>query len=458
MRTKTEILILLFLIVLGFLTRFLFLWYPAEVVFDEVHFGKFVSAYFTHQYYFDIHPPLGKLMVAFNAKILGFKGGFDFSHIGESFDKINLLKLRLLPAFFGALLPILIYLIILKFGLSKKAAFLGAFLLIFDPAFLVQSKFILVDLFLLFFGFLAIYFFIFSKQATSIKKSYLFLTISAIFSALALSIKWTGLSFLGIIIFFTFLDFFKNRQFKNNLLKFIILIIIPFVIYLSTFAAHFKLLYNSGPGDTFMSLAFQKTLAANNIKGDIKPLSFWQKFIELNRTMYKYNKNIKTSHPFSSKWYQWPKAKKPIWYWTKTTDGKISNIYLSGNPLVWWFSSLSVFLAIIFLFIKKYRKNISSVIYFLIFGYFINLLPFIMINRVTFLYHYLPALIFAIFIFVGLEEKILLKKNAKYCSYLYFLYLTVVFAFFLLVIPLSYGFPVLEKTNQIYKILIKFLS
>ncbi|MFN7088533.1 MAG: phospholipid carrier-dependent glycosyltransferase [Candidatus Paceibacteria bacterium] len=49
---------------LGLITRFLFIWNPPEVVFDEVHFGKFLYAYFTGEYYFDIHPPLGKLILA----------------------------------------------------------------------------------------------------------------------------------------------------------------------------------------------------------------------------------------------------------------------------------------------------------------------------------------------------------------------------------------------------------
>ena len=91
MSTKWQIIILL---LLGLLTRFLFFGHPNETVFDEVHFGKFISAYYTHQFYFDIHPALGKLMIAGFAKFSNFKPEFAFAEIGQKFPNK---QYRILP-------------------------------------------------------------------------------------------------------------------------------------------------------------------------------------------------------------------------------------------------------------------------------------------------------------------------------------------------------------------------
>ena len=52
------------LLALGLFTRYYSLLWPRQVVFDEVHFGKFVNGYITGRYFFDIHPPLGKQLIA----------------------------------------------------------------------------------------------------------------------------------------------------------------------------------------------------------------------------------------------------------------------------------------------------------------------------------------------------------------------------------------------------------
>src|SRR3989338_1199014 len=131
---------IIILLALGLITRFAFFGHPSETVFDEVHFGKFVSGYYTGEYYFDIHPPLGKLMIAGFAKLFDFSPEYSFTNIGDQFPDNKYMALRLLPALAGALLPLIIFLLILELGLSRMAAFAGALFVIFDNALLTQSR------------------------------------------------------------------------------------------------------------------------------------------------------------------------------------------------------------------------------------------------------------------------------------------------------------------------------
>ncbi len=481
----------LVLILLTLLTRFWNLSSPSEVVFDEVHFGKFIAAYSSHEYYFDIHPPLGKMIIAGFSYLMGVRPDFDFAKIGEPFDGHSLFILRFLPAFFGVISVLAIYLLIRAFGCSKNVAFLGGLMMLFDNAFLAESKFILMDMILLNFGLLALFFFLISRKS-SVRKRFLLILFSALFAGLAASIKWTGLTFLAIIGFFTFIDFWKDLNWKKFLLSGAVLIVIPVLVYIAPFAIHFKLLQKSGPGDAFMSPAFQQELIGNSTKAKTAPLSFFGKFIELNKAMYKASATLTATHPDASRWYQWPFGKKPIWYWTKSNDiNTVSNIHLFGNPLVWWPVLISVIFSVFALATKRIasiRKNPEKkyALSLLIFGYLVNLLPYISINRVTFLYHYLPALALGIIIFAILIDLVLNPKGEKIKQYkikklrekekianqeqefkgfrslgyftLYSLYLTALVLAFLLLAPLTYGSALATQHNQWLMIFIKLVS
>ncbi len=337
-------------------------------------------------------------------------------------------------------------------GLSKKSAFLGSLLVLLDNAFLAQSKFILVDIFLVLFGALSLYLYFLAEKHNHKKKSILLFILAILFATLSFSIKWTGLSFLAVILLLFLYKSFQKLIPQEFAKKLIILAIVPVLVYLFIFAVNFKILYKSGAGDAFMSQAFQKTLSGNKAPDNIEPANFFEKFTELNVAMYKYNAGITATHPFSSKWYQWPLGEKPIWYWTKTIDGKVANIYFLGNPVIWWLIVFSVLLSLIFIIInliyrKHFRKNI---LFFLIAGYFISILPFIFVSRVTFLYHYLPSLIFGILITALIYDEFLRNnKNQKYILGLYFIIVILMFVF---LAPLSYGFPILESISQVYNI------
>jgi hypothetical protein len=71
--------------------------------FDEVHFGKFASYYLRGQYFFDVHPPLGKLLIALAGWMWGYDGHYLFDNIGDSYDahQIPYVGMRMMPALSG---------------------------------------------------------------------------------------------------------------------------------------------------------------------------------------------------------------------------------------------------------------------------------------------------------------------------------------------------------------------
>ena len=445
------------LLTLALVTRFWNLGAPAEVVFDEVHFGKFVSAYFTGEYYFDIHPPLGKLLIAAFAGLFGFEAGFDFDHIGEALNEQTLFILRFLPALFGALLTVVIYKLILMLGFSKPAAFLGGFLTVFDNALLVESKFIFTDLFFLVFGFLGLCFIIHAERTETRKN--IFLIIAGICFGLSLSVKWTSLAFLAIALAAAIFGFFKKHHLKDLLWRSSILIAAAGFVYVSVFAIHFKLLPKPGAGSAFMSQVFQDELIANRDKSlPAARLSFWEKFIELNKVMYKSSAGLTATHPDGSFWYEWPLMKKPVYYWVKSVPPKTATIYLIGNPVIWWLVlggvGVSIFIIIL---TRKLRRRLTPLIYLFLFSYLINLLPFIFVKRVAFLYHYLPSLIFGILILALLMEKFVLTNFSKSHRIAYALLLFAVVIGFLILAPITYGLPVEQGIHDLYQRFIGFL-
>ena len=399
--------LLLILLVVSVATHFAFFGHPNQTVFDEVHFGKFISGYYTHEYYFDIHPPLGKLMIAGFAKVFDFKPKFSFTEIGKTFPDNKYLALRFLPSLAGTLLPIVIFLLAIQLKFSRQGAFVAGLLMAIENTLITQTHYILMDGFLLLFGLLTLLFYF--------RRRFLWM---AIFGGLAISIKWTGLTFLALPFLIEVFYLFKEKNFKTILKLPIYFLFIPLALYFSVFVVHFSLLTKPGSGDAFMKPTFHQDNVVT-------------KFLQLNTEMYRSNQRLTATHPYGSSWYSWPFMSRSIFYWVSGD----SRIYLLGNPLIWWASTLAVLMSLGY--VSRHRT-----IKLLLGGYFLNLLPFIGISRVMFLYHYLTSLIFAILILVYLIEK---QKNSKKI----FIGLTAVSVLaFIYFAPLSYGLPLAPKAYE----------
>ncbi|KAF4997591.1 hypothetical protein F66182_16333, partial [Fusarium sp. NRRL 66182] len=133
--------------VLAFATRFWMINYPDEVVFDEVHFGKFASYYLQRTYFFDVHPPFAKLLFAFVGWLVGYDGSFTFENIGDSYitNKVPYLAYRALPATLGSLTIPVVFDIMWESGYSLPACVLASGLMVFDNAHIGEDRLILLD-------------------------------------------------------------------------------------------------------------------------------------------------------------------------------------------------------------------------------------------------------------------------------------------------------------------------
>ncbi len=463
---KNKFYFALILIVLGICTRLFTIGYPSEVVFDETYFGKYASEYLSGKYYFDPHPPLGKLLISGMGYAAGNRvDNTDYSKIGSSYDSNIYIWYRLLPILAGILLPLMIFLIVIQLSVAPVVAFASGLLIIFENSLVTQSHFISIDSLLYLFGFSSLWLYLlYKKSKDRARKTYFIL--SMVTATLALSIKWTGLSFAGLIFLIELYEFRSiiNRFIIKSLVKKIaVFLVIGSILYLSFFVVHFALLPKSGQGNDFMTPSFQKTLSGNKYSNDpsLEAPSFIEKFAELNKEMLASNIRMNASHPYSSKWYTWPFMVRPIFYW----EGAISSgdaviterpyIYLIGNPIIYWFSFVSIvivffhlFLSFLFSFGIKFFKRLAVsedrkfALVFIALGFLINFLPFALIGRVMFLYHYGAALVFSIIALVIFMDTFCTRKKRNiYLGTLVFISV----CSFIFFAPLTYGVPLSDS-------------
>ena len=132
---------------------------------------------------------------------------FDFKNIGREYTNDFYKYLRFIVSIFGAFLPVIIYLFTKELSKSKMAAFLAGLFVVFDNAILTQSRLILMDVFLMVFGFLGLWLLLLTRKKQAFSKSWLWLSVAASLSLTAgFAVKWTGLIFIGVAGFILLFD------------------------------------------------------------------------------------------------------------------------------------------------------------------------------------------------------------------------------------------------------------
>ncbi|KAI0998302.1 Dolichyl-phosphate-mannose--protein mannosyltransferase 4 [Podosphaera aphanis] len=279
--------------ILAFITRFWGISHPNEVVFDEVHFGKFASYYLERTYFFDVHPPFGKLLFALMGWFVGYDGRFHFENIGDSYvtNKVPYVAYRALPALLGALTVPVVFDIMWESGYTLPACILSACLILFDNAHIGQTRLILLDATLVFAmscSLLCYVKFYKLRHEPFGRRWWKWLLLTGFSLSCVISTKYVGLfAFVTIgsavaIDLWGLLDI-KRRQGALSLPEFarhfaaraLALIFVPFLFYLLWFQVHFAILSRSGPGDDFMSPEFQETLSDNVMTANAVTIEYY---------------------------------------------------------------------------------------------------------------------------------------------------------------------------------------
>ncbi len=336
--------------------------------FDELYFAQTAYQYANGQYgYENVHPPLGKILQSIPITLTG--------HMSP-------LTWRLAGNIAGILIILVVYFLAEEVFGSKSYARLAAVLVSLCGLHFVQTRVGTIDSHLCLFTALS---FLFMLKFIH-KDKWRYFVLSGLFFGCAASVKWSGF-FGGIGLAIMFFYHIYNTRFKLKKKKesaFAILmgalcfVLVPAVIYFGSY-----LLFPA----TTNAKSFNDVIAQGN-------------------HLYTFHATLQDNHPSASPWFSWPVSGKPFLYYLN--DGKV--IKLFGNYVICYTSLLGLALTAYYAIRKKDKKSCFMLVAFLSL-----LLPYMFISRTMYLYHYLPASIFAILMLVNVFR--LVPETRRYIYY-----------------------------------------
>lgn len=387
--------------------------------FDEVFYPR-TALDFIHKInpFERTHPPLGKYFVMVGMLIFG----------------INPFGWRIVGALFGVAMIPLMYLFGLKIFKKRFYAFCTAFFVMFDFMHFVQTRISTIDVYVTFFVILMYYYiydyFVKRSYKTGLKKSLLPLFLCGLTFGIGIATKWIAMyAAVGIFLIFIiakiddicyyiaykksglssdlFIRFWSKYFIKTALACVLFFIIIPAIIY-------------------FASYTSIMMVPDNGVK----------EFFNNQVHMYTFHNELNIKHSYSSQWWEWPIMTKPIWFYGSKAlaeENLTSSIICMGNPLIWWFSIPALITGIIFAIRRKDKFMVVP-----IFGALYQYIPWMVVRRMTFIYHYFSVMPFIIIIMVYLL-KIFSEYGGKSAKRVVYCYLVLTALLFIMFYPILSG-------------------
>src|SRR5829696_4135842 len=337
-----------FALAIGWFARLYRLGFPRRLIWDEIYFPVFARDYLNGTPFFDLHPPLGKFIIAAGIVLVGD------TPVGW----------RLMPALFGcSMIPLAAVLGWYYLG-GRVAALLLATFVACETMLIVYSRTGLMDGIVVFFV-LATFL---SAVLVRRRGQVLWPTILL---GLSVAVKWAALPVavpVGYVLW------------RKGLLKPLLWTLwIPALVYLSV------VFVGQVANPTGAGRAFNDNSPFTNVVN-------WHRQALVNVSRAVPNEQ-------ASPWWSWPLMTRPVLlFYKEYATGKVASIFAIGNPLVWWASTCAVIAGIGELWWRVARKLpvADHPLMPLILGYVFLLLPWVPGTRIPYLYNYLPVYPFAI--------------------------------------------------------------
>lgn len=370
--------------------------------FDEIYHARTALEHIEGVWPYEItHPPLGKILIALGIELFGMNPfGWRFSG-----TVCGILMLPILYFFLKAL-----------FG-NFIIPFSGTLIFAADFMHFTQTRIATIDSFSVFFILLMYYFFwLYFK-----KKSLWGLALSGIAFGLGAATKWTCIYAGGGLFVLWILKWIMRRKEEklfrsfvlNSLFCLVFFVAVPLFIYYLSYIP-----YGVASGLDMSRELFSKR--------------FLDIVLNNQKTMFTYHSGLVATHPYSSKWYEWIFDARPILYFLDTSfDGAKSSIAAFQNPLLSWLGLFAI------LGTGFFAGLGSSKARFILIGYLAQLLPWILVSRLTFAYHYFPSSLFLLLAVMFMFDE--LRRQELPYKRLLISYSAVSLAVFILFYPVLSG-------------------
>ncbi|CAN6652047.1 dolichyl-phosphate-mannose--protein mannosyltransferase 2 [Trichomonascus vanleenenianus] len=266
-----------------------------NVTWDEAHFGKFGSHYLKREYYFDVHPPLGKMLVGLSGYIAGYNGSFGFESGTPYPEYLDFTTMRVFNAMFNVLCVPVAYFTAKNLGLSRPAVWLVSLMILLEHSYITLGKFILLDSMLALFTFttmLGLTAFHKQQRNSFSPRWWATLLLTGLSIGCVCSVKMVGLFVTAVVGVYTVADLWIKfgdtkmpfkRYFAHWLARIVGFIIVPALVFMASFKMHFIILNHTGPGDANMSSLFQANLIGNSIEGGPVDIAYGSKITLKNQ-------------------------------------------------------------------------------------------------------------------------------------------------------------------------------